>query len=244
MDVLNLKGVSIMKLARLTGLSAAWVLVCLSAVGCCEKQEKQIIQLTRSCNDLQVKNKALQEQLGGADRGREDLLSQIRGQNLQLAAKDIQIDRLKKDLQDAGQKPASNGGKTATGWEKGLAGDKVTVGSDILFASGQATLTKAGKAALNKIARDLKSTYAGLPVRVYGFTDNDPIRKTRKLWADNLDLSANRAMAVTRYLIRMGIKAETIETIGMGATRFVTSNATKAGKAKNRRVEIIVLKKR
>jgi flagellar motor protein MotB len=79
-------------------------------------------------------------------------------------------------------------------------------------------------------------------VQVYGFTDNDPIVKTKKLWEDNLDLSANRAMMVTRELIRHGIAANRVETIAMGSTHPVASNSDKAGKAKNRRVEIVAIK--
>jgi len=82
-----------------------------------------------------------------------------------------------------------------------------------------------------------------MTVRVMGYSDSDPIVKTKKLWKDNLDLSANRAMEVTRYLWSRGIPAERIETVGMGSTHFVQPNKTKAGKAANRRVEIHVVKK-
>ena len=47
---------------------------------------------------------------------------------------------------------------------------------------------------------------------------------------------------MTRELRRLGIPAKTIETIAMGATHFISANTTAAGKAKNRRVEIVVLK--
>ena len=89
----------------------------------------------------------------------------------------------------------------------------------------------------------LRSRYPGMTVRVYGYTDSDPVRKTRHLWKDNLDLSANRAMAVTRYLWSRGVTAARVETIGMGVTHFVSSNATTSGKSKNRRVVIKVVKK-
>jgi chemotaxis protein MotB len=119
----------------------------------------------------------------------------------------------------------------------------VTVGADILFSSGKADLTSGGRAALDKIVGDLKSHYAGMTVRVYGHTDTEPIRKSKKLWQDNLDLSANRAMAVARYLVSKGISAKNVEVVAMGENHPVADNATAAGKAKNRRVEIVVLKK-
>jgi flagellar motor protein MotB len=49
-------------------------------------------------------------------------------------------------------------------------------------------------------------------------------------------------MAVTRYLWGKGLPKETLDATARGDTRFVASNATKAGKTKNRRVEIVVLK--
>jgi flagellar motor protein MotB len=79
-------------------------------------------------------------------------------------------------------------------------------------------------------------------VRVIGYTDNDPIRKTRNLWEDNLDLSANRAMTVVRHLREQGIDAEKLTACGRGETNPVTPNTSTANKAKNRRVEIIVIK--
>jgi chemotaxis protein MotB len=82
-----------------------------------------------------------------------------------------------------------------------------------------------------------------MTVRVMGYTDSDPIVKTKNLWKDNLDLSANRAMEVTRHLWSKGISAEHIETVAMGATHFMGPNTTKAGKAGNRRVEISVVKR-
>ena len=115
--------------------------------------------------------------------------------------------------------------------------------SDVLFASGRASLTAAGKKALSSIVATLNRSYSGRIVRVYGHTDGDPIRKSKKLWLDNLDLSANRAMSVARYLIANGVKAANVETVAMGETRPVASNKTKAGKARNRRVEIIVIQK-
>ena len=103
-------------------------------------------------------------------------------------------------------------------------------------------MTRTGKNALSRIVRDIKNSYPNLPVRVYGYTDSDPIKKSKRRWKDNLDLSANRAMAVTRYLIDNGVPKANIETIAMGDSNFVASNKTRAGKAKNRRVDIMVVR--
>ena len=223
---------------KMSGLGAVLIALWLSAAGCCENEKNQIRQLS---GDLTTANNTLTEvraELASVKAREDDLLQQV-------AARDAEILKLKGaagTTKGPTTGEAAGGGKVATGWEATTFGDKITVGSDILFAAGKAALTTAGHNALNKVVADLKSTYAGLPVRVYGFTDSDPIQKTKNLWQDNLDLSANRAMAVTRYLISKGVPADRIETIGMGATHPVASNAKPEGKAKNRRVEIFVIK--
>jgi chemotaxis protein MotB len=203
-------------------------------IGCCEQQELKIKELQESCNQLEMKNAGLEQELAKAQQPDQTLLAQLDAQRTELASKDQTIADLRAEL--AGR-PAGQ-----DGWQRGTVGDRVTVGSDLLFASGKAELTAAGKQKLDEIARALTQRYANLPVRVYGYTDNDPIRRSRELWEDNLDLSANRAMAVTRYLCGKGVDAERVETIGMGATHFVASNDTPQAKAKNRRVEIYVVK--
>jgi len=222
-----------MKLTRVGGLALVLAALSLAAGGCCTKEKKQIQALQAQYNDLSSQNTDLRDQLASARQRQSELLAQI-------DSKDGEISSLRTEL--AAKPPAPEKGTAAPGWQQTTIGDKITVGSDILFSSGRATLTTAGSQALAKIASDIRSSYAGLPVRVYGYTDSDPIKKTKHLWKDNLDLSANRAMAVTRYLISKGIKAEAVETIAMGSTHYVSSNTTKAGKSKNRRVEIFVIK--
>ena len=219
-------------------LVLALAMIVLTAVGCCKKEKDQIIALHAQYNDLSSQNKNLQGQLAQAKAREVELLSQADTKDLQLASKDQEIAELK-----AKPVPIVGTGGLREGWDVGRFADRVTVGSDILFASGRATLTAKGKAALNKIVGDLKGNYAGMPVRVYGYTDSDPIKRSKNLWQDNLDLSANRAMAVTRHLLGKGIDAETVETVAMGATHFVAKNNSQTTKARNRRVEIVVLKK-
>lgn len=201
----------------------------------CNGKDKTIQGLTARNQELQNEKQDLQDQLAQS-RAREDALA------AELSAKQAELDAALAHIRSIEARETAPGPETAAGWERGIAGDKVTVGTDILFAAGKADLTAEGKRTLDRIAADLSSTYAGLPVRVYGHTDSDPIRASRKLWADNLDLSANRAMAVTRYLTSKGVPAGSIETVGMGENHPVADNASKAGKAKNRRVEIVVLR--
>ena len=76
-----------------------------------------------------------------------------------------------------------------------------------------------------------------MPIDIVGHTDTDPIKKSK--WKDNWELSAQRSLAVVRYLISKGIPKETILEVGRGESQPVASNSTESGKAKNRRVEIV-----
>ena len=114
----------------------------------------------------------------------------------------------------------------------------VTLQNAILFDSGKATLKKATSVELDHIRSVLQRKYAGMQIDVVGHTDSDPIKKSK--WKDNWELSAQRALTVVRYLADRGIGSNKIRASGCGAARPVTSNATSSGKAKNRRVEIVV----
>jgi flagellar motor protein MotB len=215
-----------------TVLMGILTLACM--VGGCANQQEEIDALEHQNGVLMQQNKDYQDEIADLSRQNADLIAEVNLKDQTLAAKNEEIANLQ-----AGQTTG-----TVDGWQKGTFGDKIAVGSDVLFSPGRATLTQAGKQALSPIAGALSGQYAGLPVRVYGYTDADPIRKSRKHWKDNLDLSANRAMAVTRYLISRGIPKDSIETIAMGDTHFVAGNKRRTDKAKNRRVEIFVVRAR
>ena len=229
-------------------IGVALVLIAVFAVGCCKEQEDQINALKIRNGELLAKNNAVQGDLAKAKSSQQDLMSQMESTDAELLAAKQENTRLKEQLAAVPPPPPTPPVeekpkvKPAGGWDVGKFADRVSLTGDILFSSGRATINAAGRTRLERVVQDLKATYPGLPIRVYGFTDSQKITKSGKLWNDNLDLSANRAMAVTRYLISRGIPADQIETIGMGMARPVSENDSKAGRSKNRRVEIIVVK--
>lgn len=109
----------------------------------------------------------------------------------------------------------------------------VRVPGDVLFASGKVDLKNSAKSTLNQIAAVLQSDYGDNTIRVEGYTDTDPIR--RSSWKDNLQLSMERAAAVHRYLQSQGIDADRMYAAGFGET------APADTKARSRRVEIVVV---
>jgi len=218
-----------MALNRTVWLVVTPLVLAFAAGGCVNKEKQELVALREQYNDLSNQNQDLQSQLAQSQARETQVLAQLSDKTAELDAAKAEVQTLKT------QKVSAPPVQSAQGWEAGLSADRVTVGSDILFASGKASLTSAGKAALNKIAADIRKSYANMPVRVYGYTDTDPIKRSK--WKDNLELSSMRAMAVTRYLASKGIKAKLVETIGMGEHHPVGTS-----KAKSRRVEIIAIK--
>lgn len=151
-----------------------------------------------------------------------------------------ELEKLKKQM--SGGKSASE----ATGFRGDVKVDQqkgtitVTLPNSILFSSGKATLKNSTSSELDHIYSVLQDRYSGKQVDVVGHTDTDPIRKTKNLWKDNWDLSAGRALTVLRYLVDKGVNTQNIRGVACGQSRPIASNSTSSGKAKNRRVEIVV----
>ncbi|XAL99266.1 OmpA family protein [Phycisphaeraceae bacterium D3-23] len=109
----------------------------------------------------------------------------------------------------------------------------VRVPGDVLFASGEAELKASSQRTLNEIADILEAQYPNNTLRIEGYTDSDPI--VRSGWADNLELSLERAASVHRYLAQRGISDERMYAAGFGDAR------PRANKPASRRVEIVVV---
>ena len=115
----------------------------------------------------------------------------------------------------------------------------ISIPSSITFGSGKAELTKEGKKALAVVARTLSADYADGSYWIEGHTDSDPIRKSK--WRSNRELSSARAMAVLHSLVEdNGIEDAKCVVAGHGEYVPLAANDDKAGKARNRRVEIVV----
>ena len=160
-----------------------------------------------------------------------------------VSQRDQTIEELERQIAERNVSPAE-----ASGFGKGMdvaydseAGTiTVTLQNTILFSPGQATLKKASNAELDHVMSVIKQRYSGSEVDVVGHTDSDPIKKSKKLWKDNWDLSSERALTVLRYLKQHGLSDKRLRGVAAGASRPVSPNSTSSGKARNRRVEIVV----
>ncbi len=197
--------------------------------GCCDKFKKQVDQLTLDKQDLQAQLNQVKEELDSkqADLANcQDKLSELQGKQ----------SSLEKEL-EAARKLAA---KIPAGWEvkKGMA--MTSLSDAILFDPGKAKLKSSAYAKLNRIIAQINAKFPGKDVYIIGHTDSDPIRRSK--WKDNLELSLHRAAAVARYMIAHGLNPKQVIVAGAGKYRPIASNRTRAGKAKNRRVEFWILK--
>lgn len=132
--------------------------------------------------------------------------------------------------------------------EKGLSGVEasreargvvINLSDKVLFMSGKAVLSPQAQTILDDLASILFSTER--QIKIEGHTDNIPINNFQ--FPSNWQLSTARATSVIMYWIsRYPRSAEQLSAAGYGEYRPVASNATSYGRAKNRRVEIVVLR--
>jgi len=156
----------------------------------------------------------------------------------QLSQSQMTIEQLQKQKGTTADKTGFQVGEVSVDEKAGTI--TVTLENTILFASVSAKLKGATSSELDHIYSVIRQRYSGRQIDVVGHTDTDPIRKTKDQWQDNWDLSAGRALTVLRYLTSKGMPADQIRAVACGESRPVASNASAAGKAKNRRVEIVV----
>lgn len=119
----------------------------------------------------------------------------------------------------------------------------IEIGESALFPSGQAELTPQGRKVIQRIGEVLKR-YAGYHVRVEGHTDNVPIgEKLKEIFPSNWELSTARATAVVRYMIySLNFPPERLSAVGYSKYRPVADNKTPQGRAKNRRIRVVIFK--
>ena len=199
-----------------------------SMMGC------EVDQLRAERDELWRQNNELQDQLtrsrmalDAAESDRGNLISQV--------------NQLQSDINAAPIHAAAN---TGTGFNsiqgvetwQGIDSITVRIPGDVLFASGRSTLRSSAKKTLNQIARVINREYTSNTIRIEGYTDTDPIKKSR--WKDNLDLSQQRAAEVHRYLQKQGVDPHRLEAVGLGQWH------PRQTKSKSRRVEIVVVQNR
>lgn len=119
---------------------------------------------------------------------------------------------------------------------EGAFGISVEINASLLFAPGDAALGAGAVTALRAVAQVLAPV--GFPITVEGHTDNLPIRTYR--YPSNWELSAVRASSVARLFIDSGVAPDRLTAAGYADQRPVADNGSEEGRARNRRVTILI----
>ena len=121
-----------------------------------------------------------------------------------------------------------------------LSNGRIGISGSVLFAFNSADLQPEGRQVLKSLAAPLARYLRERNeiLMVSGFTDDRQMRGNARLFADNWELSAQRALTVTRALIEEGMPAASVFAAAFGSEQAVASNADAEGRAKNRRVEM------
>ena len=188
---------------------------------------------------------SLQSKLDEANASLASALDQSQKDKDQIAALQTKVTDLEKEKADAAQ--------MAKGLEDEMRSDleskdvtisnlqgKLTVNilDRVMFDSGEAMLKPDGESVMRKIAA-LLAGHPELKIHVVGHTDNVPIRSR---FPSNWELSTARALAAVHFLTeKAGVDPRRVGAVGYGEFRPIADNATAEGRAKNRRIAIIIL---
>lgn len=202
------------------------VLVLISS-GCTQNQKERIALLEDT-------NARLTEQLNGSQAALDQANGRRQDVERKLAAALRDADDLRAQLANLPEPE-----QTAPGWTAIPGGAMITVEGSVLFDSGKTVLKDSARRGLGGIVSAISGEYADKDIVVIGHTDNQPIKKSG--WADNWELSTERALAVVRYLGEQNVAPGRMIAAGSGEHRPRVPNQSKADRAANRRVEIYAI---
>ena len=187
---------------------------------------QSIFELRRKVADLDAENTKLKAENASLAKAREEQVQKVSSTYESL------LEKMKSEISQ---------GQVTISELKG----KLTVNmvDSILFDSGKAEVKKGGLEILGKVVSILKDV-SDKSIRIEGHTDNVQIsRALAQRYPTNWELSAARAINVTRFLQDQGIDPANLSAVAYGEWKPVATNDTAEGKAKNRRIEIILVPK-
>ena len=185
---------------------------------------------------LEKERQRLADELAAAQRQNGALNSRVSDLEGQLTQNKGSLAKAEKDLLKALQPEISKGTVSVN-----QSGDALTINlaSSLLFDSGQDQLKAGGTDALKRVGNVLKD-FPDKQVHVAGYTDNVAIAGAlQKKFPSNKELSDARAFSAARALRDGGVSTN-LSAAGHGDSNPIASNNTPDGRAKNRRVEVIV----
>lgn len=187
---------------------------------------KNISELRQKVADLRTENGTLKDEIAELQKAKEEKVKEVSGTYEQLLA------NMKNEIAK---------GQVTISELKG----KLTVNMEaaILFDSGKADVMPEGLDILNKMVETLK-TVSDKAIRIEGHTDDVQITGAlTRTFPTNWELSAARAINVTRFLQQQGIDPRNLSAAAFAEHKPVAPNDSKEGRAKNRRIEITLVGK-
>ena len=121
-----------------------------------------------------------------------------------------------------------------------LSNGRIGISGRVLFSLNSDQLQPDGRQLLNSLVTPLRTYLAARDemLMVSGFTDDRSIRSRNGQFTDNWELSAQRALTVTRSLVDEGMPSSMVFAAAFGAEQPIATNADERGRAQNRRVEM------
>ena len=187
---------------------------------------KNISEVRQQVADLKAENSKLNDDISELQKAKEEKVKEVSSTYEQLLAS------MKNEISK---------GQVTISELKG----KLTVNMEaaILFDSGKADVTPEGLEILNKMVGTLKNV-RDKAIRIEGHTDVVQITGgLTRIFPTNWELSADRAINVTKYLQQQGVDPGNLSATAFAEHKPVADNSTKEGRAKNRRIEIILVAK-
>jgi chemotaxis protein MotB len=187
---------------------------------------KNISELRQQVADMKVENKKLNDDIAELQKAKEEKVKEVSGTYEQLLA------NMKNEIAK---------GQVTISELKG----KLTVNMEaaILFDSGRADVKPEGLEILDKMVDTLKKV-TDKAIRIEGHTDNVQISGVlTRTFPTNWELSAVRAINVTKFLQQQGIDPRNLSAAAFAEHKPVADNSTKEGRASNRRIEITLVAK-
>lgn len=163
----------------------------------------------------------------------KDLKNEIEARDKELGKRDSALNSFKAEIREA----LAQFDKEELAVEQKAGKLYIVLQDNLVFSSGSVDVQPSGKRVILKVAEVLKKNPA-YDIEVEGHTDNQPVKS--KKYADNWDISSKRAQSVVHMLTEAKINPKRIVAVGRGEFDPKATNATEAGRAKNRRTEIII----
>lgn len=224
---------------KLFAVGIILLLIGILTTGCVS--QKKYDQLEQAYKSLQDGYDSAMNELDAMDLEVESLKTQIEEKKV---ATEEELGRIQETYGEliAGLTEEISQGKIEIEQIKGKL--QLTIAEELFFDSGKAELKTEGEDVLDRIGDALKK----IPeknIRVEGHTDNVRIGKAlRQQYPTNWELGASRAINVVRYLEEQaGIDPLRLSAVSYAQYRPIASNKTKSGRAKNRRIEIVMVER-